>query len=191
MSIRTEGFAAMNAARPPEHLLKELVQNALDSLDPDGGGRVCLSDGLQGELLLVHCADNGIGIDNLAELRVVYRTHKTDSHRKRGRFGRGFKEALCIAEQARGASGKQPLALLQESGVTTAARSAPMPVRRSGSARVPTTDRTTPNKTGLQRASDCVTLTHLRTREGPLQRPPDSRPCKGSGGLDRRCCESR
>ena len=29
LAISTEGFAAMNAARPPEHLVKELVQNAL------------------------------------------------------------------------------------------------------------------------------------------------------------------
>ena len=32
LAISTEGFAAMNAARPPEHLVKELMQNSLDSL---------------------------------------------------------------------------------------------------------------------------------------------------------------
>ena len=35
LAISTDGFAAMNAARPPEHLVKELVQNSLDSLAPE------------------------------------------------------------------------------------------------------------------------------------------------------------
>jgi hypothetical protein len=114
LAISTEGFASMNAARPPEHLIKELVQNSLDSFREGQPGRIQLSYGHWGEHFLVDCQDNGSGIDNLADLRVVYLTHKTDSHLKRGRFGRGFKEALCIAEQARVVSGYQQLEFLRE-----------------------------------------------------------------------------
>ncbi|MCP9808710.1 sensor histidine kinase [Cyanobium sp. HWJ4-Hawea] len=116
LSISTEGFAAMNAARPPEHLVKELVQNALDSFADGQQGQIKLRYGLVGEHFQVSCTDNGSGIEELADLRVVYLTHKTDSHLKRGRFGRGFKEALCIAEQARVASGLQQLEFLRDNG---------------------------------------------------------------------------
>jgi hypothetical protein len=87
LSISTEGFAAMNAARPAEHLIKELVQNAFDSFVEGQPGRIELRYSSQTEGLVVECADNGSGISNLGDLRVVYLTHKTDSHLKRGRFG--------------------------------------------------------------------------------------------------------
>ena len=116
LSISTEGFAAMNAARPAEHLIKELVQNALDSFVEGDMGRIELRYGSEAGGFVVECRDNGSGISNLSDLKVVYLTHKTDSHLKRGRFGRGFKEALCIAEEARVSSGGQQLAFLQENG---------------------------------------------------------------------------
>lgn len=116
LAISTEGFAAMNAARPPEHLVKELLQNALDSFADDQPGRIELRYGPLGDHFHVSCSDNGSGIAQLTDLRVVYLTHKVDSHLKRGRFGRGFKEALCIAGQARVASGTQQLEFLRENG---------------------------------------------------------------------------
>ncbi|MEB3168261.1 MAG: ATP-binding protein [Synechococcaceae cyanobacterium] len=116
LAISTEGFAAMNAARPPEHLIKELVQNSLDSFSEAQAGRICLQVRHDGHWLHIHCSDNGSGISDLADLRVVYLTHKTDSHLKRGRFGRGFKEALCIAEQASVASGSSRLEFLRQQG---------------------------------------------------------------------------
>ena len=100
LAISTDGFAAMNAARPPEHLVKELVQNALDSFAEQQHGTVTLRYGHNGRCFEVSCCDDGSGIADLGDLRVVYLTHKTDSHLKRGRFGRGFKEVLCIAEAA-------------------------------------------------------------------------------------------
>ena len=42
LQISTAGFAALNQSRPPEHLVKELVQNALDAVQ-DGGGTVALT----------------------------------------------------------------------------------------------------------------------------------------------------
>ena len=116
LAISTDGFAAMNAARPPEHLVKELVQNALDSIPTGQAGLIQLAYGNHNSSFQVSCSDNGSGISRLEDLRVVYLTHKTDSHRKRGRFGRGFKEALCVAQHARVASGEQQLHFLWENG---------------------------------------------------------------------------
>lgn len=116
LAISTEGFAAMNAARPPEHLIKELVQNSLDSFAPGQAGEIQLSYGNGDGAFHVVCDDNGSGISGLEDLRVVYLTHKTDSHLKRGRFGRGFKELLCIAEHAEVESGGRQLTFLQENG---------------------------------------------------------------------------
>jgi len=59
LSISTEGFAAMNAARPAEHLIKELVQNALDSFPEGQPGRIDLCYGSQNGGFVVECADNG------------------------------------------------------------------------------------------------------------------------------------
>jgi DNA mismatch repair ATPase MutL len=89
LSISTEGFASMNAARPPEHLIKELVQNSLDSFGVEQSGRIRLSYVFSNGKVEVVCQDNGSGIENLGDLRVVYLTNKTDSHLKRGRVGRG------------------------------------------------------------------------------------------------------
>ncbi|MEB3167173.1 MAG: ATP-binding protein [Synechococcaceae cyanobacterium] len=116
LAISTEGFAAMNAARPPEHLIKELVQNSLDSFTAAQAGEIHLRYGHTGGSFHISCDDNGSGIAELEDLRVVYLTHKTDSHLKRGRFGRGFKELLCIAEHALVSSGGRQLEFLQEHG---------------------------------------------------------------------------
>jgi len=116
LTISTDGFASMNAARPAEHLLKELVQNALDSLSRDQNGKVRLDYSHDGHWFEVTCSDNGSGIEDLTDLRVVYLTHKIDSHIKRGRFGRGFKEVLCISEQARVCSGCHQLEFLRKNG---------------------------------------------------------------------------
>jgi hypothetical protein len=131
LAISTEGFAAMNAARPAEHLIKELVQNAMDALAEGQPGRIALRYGYRHGGFEVECVDNGCGIDRLEDLRVVYLTHKTDSHLKRGRFGRGFKEALCIADQARVESGGQQLEFLLEHGQRIT-RQGPAPHAQAG-----------------------------------------------------------
>ena len=40
LAVSTEGFAGMNAGREPAHLVKELVQNALDAIDEERGGEL-------------------------------------------------------------------------------------------------------------------------------------------------------
>ena len=115
LQISTEGFAALNQSRPPEHLVKELVQNSLDAVQ-DIGGRVELSYRHDGESLIIRCRDTGTGIDDLSAMRVVYLTFKTDSHLKRGRFGRGFKEILSVADTAAILSGNKEIRFFKESG---------------------------------------------------------------------------
>jgi len=97
LAVSTEGFAQQNAARPSEHLVKELLQNGLDSLGDNGGviELTCAAGEAPGTTLL-QCRDNGCGIENMDNLRTVFWTSKQDSHLKRGRMGRGFKELLCL-----------------------------------------------------------------------------------------------
>lgn len=116
LSISTQGFASMNSARPPEHLFKELLQNALDSIDIEKSGIIQLMFSLQSERFFIECRDNGSGIEDLSDLRVLYLTHKTDSHLKRGRFGRGFKEALCVAKCASVVSNSSQIEFFYEQG---------------------------------------------------------------------------
>ena len=115
LQISTAGFAALNQSRPPEHLVKELVQNALDAVQADGGG-VALAYHHDGRRFVVECRDTGTGIADLSVLRVVYLTFKTDSHLKRGRFGRGFKEILSVARSATILSGDSAIHFLEEGG---------------------------------------------------------------------------
>lgn len=118
LQISTEGFASFNLSRPPGHLVKELVQNAFDAVG-DAGGTVALGYGHDGTQFFVECRDTGLGIHDLSALRVVYLTFKTDSHLKRGRFGRGFKEILSVARSAVVASGDKVIHFSVENGQQT------------------------------------------------------------------------
>jgi Histidine kinase-, DNA gyrase B-, and HSP90-like ATPase len=117
LAVSTEGFAGMNAGRDPAHLVKELVQNSLDAVG-DEGGEVALEcrRGEREGTVLVTCRDDGCGMDNLHDIRTVFYTSKTDSHLKRGRMGRGFKEMLCLATWATVSSGRGRIAFHIESG---------------------------------------------------------------------------
>ena len=61
---------------------------------------------------------------NLADIRTVFYTSKTDNHLKRGRMGRGFKEMLCLAAAASVTSGGGTITFGIEAGrrVTASAR---------------------------------------------------------------------
>lgn len=129
LAISTEGFASMNAGRPPAHLVKELVQNSLDALG-DKHGHILLSfepssgsasggnsgGGGGGEAILVTCRDTGCGMADLHDLRTVFFTSKVDSHLERGRMGRGFKEMLCLARWATVVSGPRKVEFVIEGG---------------------------------------------------------------------------
>lgn len=115
LHISTEGFAAFNKARPKQHLVKELVQNALDAV-ADGPGVVELDWSLEAPGVRVSCRDTGSGVYDLSAMRVVYLTTKQDSHLRRGRFGRGFKEILSVAAWARVASGAHAIEFTLDNG---------------------------------------------------------------------------
>jgi hypothetical protein len=53
------------------------------------------------ECVRVVCDDVGEGVDDFDKMRCVFFTSKTDSNLKRGRMGRGFKEMLVVAQNAR------------------------------------------------------------------------------------------
>lgn len=93
-----DGFRSQNADRPPEHLVRELVQNALDedgvtSLDvtvtyhgPRKGTTVVVKD------------DAPAGVKDMKMLFTLWLSDKEDSHTKRGRMGRGLKELVSVAD---------------------------------------------------------------------------------------------
>ncbi len=115
LQISTHGFASFNKSRPPGHLVKELVQNSFDAIG-ENSGTVTLDYYTEDGRFHVYCRDTGSGLDDLDDLRVVYLTHKTDSHLKRGRFGRGFKEILSVADEALVGSGTNGLHFKVENG---------------------------------------------------------------------------
>ena len=99
LAVSTEGFSEQQRGRPLEHLVKELVQNAMDSVGDSG--RINLDIQPAGpRRATVRCADDGPGADDLSRLNVVFVTGKKDGVRQRGRMGRGFKELLSIATHA-------------------------------------------------------------------------------------------
>ncbi|MEX0774647.1 MAG: hypothetical protein WD042_02910 [Phycisphaeraceae bacterium] len=93
------------------------MQNSLDAIGLNPG-RIDLSfqGHPGGKTTSVTCRDDGGGMTNLQDLRVVFHTSKTDSHLQRGRMGRGFKEMLCIAQQATVISGSRKIEFAMEDG---------------------------------------------------------------------------
>ncbi len=111
LNVSLEGFAQQNAARPIEHLVKELVQNSLDSIEGENGNINLLTrptsnansatDPIGNRKTWIICKDNGNGIEDIENIRTIFWTSKQDSHLKRGRMGRGFKELLCLSEEVK------------------------------------------------------------------------------------------
>ncbi len=108
LEISTEGFAQRQADRKPEHLLKEVIQNALDATDenednPPGRVEITIEPTKrrgQPDALTVTVLDNGPGVENLKDLRTVFCSSKEDRETFRGRMGQGLKEVLCICHEA-------------------------------------------------------------------------------------------
>ena len=96
--VSAEGFRQQQAGREPALLVKELLQNSLDASPASIDFRIeCVASE---NSVRVVCDDVGEGVDDLEKMRTVFWTSKTDSHFKRGRMGRGFKEMLVIARCA-------------------------------------------------------------------------------------------
>jgi hypothetical protein len=115
LKVSTEGFAEQNAARDPGHIVKELVQNSFDAIDGRKGD-VWLSISGAAKQVVIICMDNGEGIKDLDNIRTVFWTSKQDSVLNRGRMGRGFKEALCLATNCMVESGKKGMHFVLDGG---------------------------------------------------------------------------
>lgn len=104
LEISTTGFAQRQADRLPAHLLKEVIQNALDAVEdlPKGIINITIVPDKIGRKTFVklHVIDNGPGINDPKDLRTVFSTGKTDTFLLRGRLGQGLKEILCLCHQA-------------------------------------------------------------------------------------------
>ena len=117
LAVSTEGFSEQQRGRPLAHLVKELVQNALDSVG--GAGRIELEFTPTGpRTASVRCSDDGPGAKDLTQLNVVFVTGKKDGVTQRGRMGRGFKELLSVATCARVRSRDQELVFTVGDGGT-------------------------------------------------------------------------
>lgn len=93
-----EGFRAQNSDRPPAHLVRELVQNALDE---DGAVNLDVTVTYHGPrkgTTVVVKDDSPQGVRDLKLLFTIWLSDKEDSPTKRGRMGRGLKELVSVAD---------------------------------------------------------------------------------------------
>lgn len=94
-----EGFRVQNADRPPEHLVRELIQNALDE---DGITRLSVDVVYHGKRkgTTVIVTDNTpTGVRDPRLLFTIWMSDKQDSPTKRGRMGRGLKELISVSDE--------------------------------------------------------------------------------------------
>lgn len=93
-----EGFRAQNADRPAAHLVRELVQNALDE---DGAMNLDVTVTYHGPrrgTTVVVKDDSPEGVRDAKLLFTIWLSDKEDSPTKRGRMGRGLKEIVSVAD---------------------------------------------------------------------------------------------
>ncbi len=93
-----EGFRSQNADRPPEHLVRELVQNALDEEGAQNLDITVTYHGPRKGTTVVVKDDSPEGVRDLKLLFTLWLSDKEDSPTKRGRMGRGLKELVSMAD---------------------------------------------------------------------------------------------
>lgn len=93
-----EGFRALNKGRPPAELARELIQNSFDEQPSTVKALVTREDKGAGVILVIE--DDAGGIRDPATLWTVYKSDKKDDPTKRGRMGRGLKEAIVVSDNA-------------------------------------------------------------------------------------------
>ncbi len=94
-----EGFAEQQKGRPLAHLVKELLQNALDEVEGQGSIELTIARKDKATYSVL-CVDDGHGAADLSKISVMFHTTKKDSALQRGRMGRGFKELLSVSSYA-------------------------------------------------------------------------------------------
>lgn len=98
MTVSMEGMRALEVNRPLAELVREVVQNCLDARPTLVGVRV--EKNAKERHVEVEVADDGDGLPNLDVVSTVYLSTKADDATKRGRMGRGLKEAILAADYA-------------------------------------------------------------------------------------------
>lgn len=86
--ISDDGWIKQNKGRDPWELLREAIQNALDT-----HSRVWVKVNVRNGKVVV--TDEGPGFEKLSDAWTVYGGNKGDDHTKRGRFSRGLKELVA------------------------------------------------------------------------------------------------
>lgn len=91
------GWKRMNVGRPPEELVKELIQNILDETFEVAN----INYYYKNDKFFIEVEDDiKSGIKDSSLITTVFMTGKEDSYLKRGRKGRGLKEFLSVCESA-------------------------------------------------------------------------------------------
>ena len=99
LAVSTEGFSEQQRGRPLEHLVKELVQNAMDSVGDSG--RIDLDiRRISPRQAVICCIDDSLGAEDLSRLNGAAVTGQNDAVTRRGRIGCRFNELPSIVTHA-------------------------------------------------------------------------------------------
>lgn len=95
--IDHKAFRSQNAGRPPQHLIREAVQNSFDENPDNVYIEVRAAKGRGIDLSII---DDGPGFSDVKEIWTIFSSGKRDDPTKRGRFGRGLKELISVCSSA-------------------------------------------------------------------------------------------
>ena len=94
-----EGFRSQQAGRPAAHLVRELVQNAMDEDGVMNLDVLVTYHGSRRGTTVVVRDDAPAGVTDPKLLFTVWLSNKEDSVTKRGRMGRGLKELVSVCDE--------------------------------------------------------------------------------------------
>lgn len=95
--VDTKGLRELQAGKPKSHLVRELIQNALD----EAKEKVRVDMQYNRGTLTVIVEDDGIGFRDLKDAYTLFgNTYKRADHTKRGRFNIGEKQAFSLCKKA-------------------------------------------------------------------------------------------
>ncbi len=95
--IADDGWIRQQAGRPLQEIVRELVQNAFDA----ARSAVSIEIARDKREVSIVVEDDGDGFVNPALAYTVFMSDKADDATRRGRKGRGLKEAIAAASEAR------------------------------------------------------------------------------------------
>ena len=97
-AIEDRGFIRQQAGRDPVEVVREVVQNAFDAVQ---ARHIDIRIEYDGSEAIVVVEDDGVGFNDPAQAYTVFLSGKADDPTKRGRKGRGLKEAIAASSSAR------------------------------------------------------------------------------------------